>query len=168
MESMVFSGGAPIKIGELGFLTTIFLGVYMVGFGVLAGLSSFIWFTCLGKFIGFFYFMWGRGAFYLIFGTMSLTWPFACFDIEGGCVAVKWASVIIQFVVSCVMSVVGIVYIIMGFIPTVSKLYRPIFGDPKCRTANVVVASEEYWYGKEKFDAKYGVADMQKDPTAAT
>ena len=84
------------------------------------------------------------------------------------CVAVKWASVIIQFVVSCVMSVVGIVYIIMGFIPTVSKLYRPIFGDPKCRTANVVVASEEYWYGKEKFDAKYGVADMQKDPTAAT
>ena len=55
MESMVFSGGAPIKIGELGFLTTIFLGVYMVGFGVLAGLSSFIWFTCLGKFIGFLY-----------------------------------------------------------------------------------------------------------------
>ena len=157
-----------IALGDVSFLTTFCLGLYFVVFSILSLLSSFIWFTCLGKFIGFFYFMWGRGAFYLIFGTMSLTWPFACFDVEGGCAPVKWASVIVQFVVSVVMSIVGIAYVVLGFVPVVSKLYRPIFGDPKCRTANVVVASEEYWYGKDKFDQKYGVADMQKDPSAAT
>ena len=75
---------SPITVGDVSFLTTFCLGLYFCVFSVLSLISSFIWFTCLGKFIGFFYFMWGRGAFYLIFGTMSLTWPFACFDIEGG------------------------------------------------------------------------------------
>ena len=156
MEAQVFSGGAPIKFGELGFLTTIFLGVYMVGFGVLSGLSSFIWFTKLGKFIGFFYFMWGRGAAYMVMGTISLNAPWQSLKTPDGGVGfspIVIFSILVQFVVSVAAIVIGLVYVAIAFIPAVRKMYRPI-----CNVSGPlnVATTEEYWLGKEKFQEMYG------------
>jgi hypothetical protein len=157
MEASIFSGGALVKFGDLGFITNIFLGVYMVVFSILAGLSSFVWFTCLGKFIGFFYFMWGRGAAYMVIGSISLNAPWTAFT-AGDSTGIVTPPIVIfsgllQFVVALVLIVMGVLYVILGFIPQVRRLYRPV-----CAISgpNNVASTDEYWFGKEKYAQKYG------------
>ena len=150
MEGQIF-GDTTIDTTNVAYLQTVFLGVYFVLFGACSLLCSIIWFTCLGKFVGFFYFMWGRGLAYVILGSMSLNTPWSG-TLEDGAPAVVWVGSIFQFIVAIVLIVVGVVYIVCGFLPGVSIIYRPIVGGQSCRKAHITVSTQEYWLEKKAFD----------------
>ena len=52
MEAQVF-GDSAVDTTNVVYLQTIFLGFYFFLFGAASLLCSIIWFTCLGKFVGF-------------------------------------------------------------------------------------------------------------------
>jgi uncharacterized membrane protein len=95
--------------------------------------------------------MWGRGIAYLVMGTMSLNTPWSG-TLTDGAPPIVWVGSIFQFVAALVLIVIGVVYIVCGFLPEVNKMYRPIAGGQNCRKPHITVTTREYWLGAEKFD----------------
>ena len=68
--------------------------------------------------------MWGRGAAYMVMGTISLNAPWSSLKpVEGspGFSAIVIFSILIQFIVSIASILVGAVYVAIGFVPQVRE-----------------------------------------------
>ena len=75
----------------------------------------FMWFFFVGRFLGFMFYLNGRGIAYFLLGLLSVTDPRM----------VSWLN-IVQFLLCWFLIVFGIVYFICGLIPGVMHAYRPI------------------------------------------
>jgi hypothetical protein len=150
MQCQVY-GDDNIDMSNTVYLQTIVVGVYFIIFGVMSLVCSIGWLSLLGKFIGFFYFMWGRGIAYIVMGTMSLNTPWK--SVSDNPPPIVYIGAISQFVIAIALTILGVVYVICGFVPGVSVVYRPILGGQRCRKSYLLVTTREYWLGREKFNA---------------
>ena len=68
---MSFVGGTIVTTA----VSSLFLGVAELVFAILIIVCCFTWFFCIGRFLGFMFFLSGRGVAYFLLGLLSLTDP---------------------------------------------------------------------------------------------
>jgi hypothetical protein len=68
---MSFVGGTIVTTA----VSSFFLGVAELVFAILIIVCCFTWFFCIGRFLGFMFFLSGRGVAYFLLGLLSLTDP---------------------------------------------------------------------------------------------
>jgi|TARA_B110000208_G_scaffold181971_1_gene233244 hypothetical protein len=97
-------------------LSNFFLGSALISYAILIVTCCFCWLYFVGRFMGFMFYLTGRGVSYFLLGLLTLTDP-----------RILTTFNIVQFCLCWCLIVVGIVYIICGCIPGVRYAYRPIF-----------------------------------------
>ena len=68
---MSFIGGTIVTTA----VSSFFLGIAELTFAILIIVCCFTWFFCIGRFLGFMFFLTGRGVAYFLLGLLSLTDP---------------------------------------------------------------------------------------------